>query len=252
MIPFTPVKTLFSIGPFSLQLWGFFLALGIIATLILGSKEAMRLKLDIPRWRSFVLIMAIGGLIGTRVYHFVFVKTYSNISDIFRFVSGQASFGFALGLLLGYLYLRKTKLPVGRYFDSMAVPLTALIFFGRIGCHFVADHLGKETIVKWAIFYSGALRHPIAFYYILNALALFLILTLVKKKKVFDGFLFILFALIFSFMRVVLGFLRKEPIILLNLSEHQIAYFIGFCLFLILLIINLLKPRIKGASEVLS
>jgi phosphatidylglycerol:prolipoprotein diacylglycerol transferase len=248
MIPYKSFHTLLSIGSVEIKVWGFFVALGAILALILCYKEAIRLGLDARRWRAFVFITSISALIGTWLYYFIFVKGFSGG----LFTAGQASFGFILGLIIGYVYLRKSGLSVGRYFDSIAIPMTVLIFFGRIGCYLVGDHLGTKTNVLWAIFYGEALRHPISLYYIVTAAVLFLVLSLLKNKKIFNGFLFVLFAVVYSFMRFVLGFLRVEQIIIFNLSEHQIAYFLNFCFFLVLLIIYLGKPKIKGASDILS
>lgn len=246
MLPHYGCKLLFSLWGYHVHTWGVLQVVAVIVFLYLAFREAKQRHLALRPWVIMVVTGTLMALLGMRLYN-VFITKYQGLwQSLIRLVTfkgGIDSAGGILGVLWSAWYLKRKKLNIGRYLDTLAFPATVLSIIARVGCACALCETGATTSVPWALFYQDAARHPIALYYVASGIVMFGIFYWLRKQRFWDGFLITLFLLLYSFSRVVLDFFREvPPHAYYGLSLHQIAY-LG--IFLVSFVILLGKTQLR-------
>jgi phosphatidylglycerol:prolipoprotein diacylglycerol transferase len=245
MIPYEKIEVL-NLGFIDIKIWGLLVSLGFILAILLIIKEAEKRKLELENIYDLCFWILVGAIVGGRLFYVLFnLSGIDGFFDIFKIWEGGMSFfgGFIFAILFSYIYLKKKKLNFWKYSD-LVIPYVALGYaVGRIGCYLIGDHLGKITNVAWGIFYGGALRHPVALYHILLGLGLFVVLYKLRGKY-FDGFLTILFVLVYGVFRFFLDFLRIEPLYS-GLTDGQYLSIVFVVIGITLLLMKKFKSKKK-------
>lgn len=156
--------TTIPIGPITIQVWGLFVALGIMASLLVARSLASKrgLQPDVIIDLSFWVILA--AIIGSRVF---FVLTdlslyTQNWLDVFKIWQGglSVSGGLIAATVTGLFYLRLKKLPILDYAEVMIYALPLGFAIGRLGCFFIFDHPGHITNLFFGErYYADGLVH---------------------------------------------------------------------------------------------
>ncbi|NJN43248.1 MAG: prolipoprotein diacylglyceryl transferase, partial [Flammeovirgaceae bacterium] len=114
---------------------------------------------------------------------------------------------------------RKNKIPTLGMLDIMAIVTCLVHGFGRIGCLMAGCCHGTPTDLMWGITFTNPvcqadpLNTPLHPTQLLESGYIFLVMTfllLLKKKKAFDGQLFLLYLILYAFGRFFLEFLRGD------------------------------------------
>ena len=214
MIPYKTFGELFSIGPYHVQTWGFMVAIGFLAGLFVSVWQAKRKKLDIDQVYYLSFAMLIGGILGARI-GWILTEAPANLSFIDYFKvwnGGMILYGGMIGALLFFcIYAFYKKLSTWKYLDFFALGLPLGMAIGRVGCYLIGDHVGKPTLLPWAILMNGQLTHPVILYEIILLLGIFILMMCLKNKKLPDGRLFLLFLLSYSAGRFIIDFFRIDP-----------------------------------------
>jgi len=262
-------RILFNIGSFSIYSYGVMIALAFIIGILLAVKEAKRKDEDPERIIDLSLYVILGALIGGRIGHVILYLNYYVVDwkRFFYFRQGGLSFlgGFILAFLLGSWYIRKHKLSFWKYTDIVAPSIALGLAIARIGCFLngccfgivsekygirfpalhlppvYANHLANGLIPSGSPYTLPVI--PTQLYSSLGAFLIFLTLIWLKKKKRFDGFLFLSFLLFYSIGRFIIEFFRfsEEGYFFYSLNLTQI---ICIGIFLIALIfMSILKGR---------
>lgn len=244
MIPFIQLEEI-QIGFLTIYVWGLFLALGVLITLILSLREARKRNFNLNLIYDAFIWLIIGLVIGSRVGHVLLYLDYylSEPVNLFKLWEGGMTFhGGLIGIILaGLAFIKFKKLDWQTFLkgaDIIALFTPLGIAVGRIGCSLINDHQGAETSLPWGIVWpDGIVRHPVAEYLILANLLIFFILR--KKKRAFWNFLFL-----YSLARFFLDFTRSvgEP-----LSDFRYLYLsTAQWLSLIIILSIIIKRLIKG------
>ena len=135
---------------------------------------------------------------------------------------GQRWLGaLAGGSLVGYLFFRFRRLPVGRCFDLFAIPLPLVVAVGRVGCLLRGCCYGWETS-RWPaltlpdVYGVWASRYPTRLASIGANLLIFILLAGGEwwanrtGRRPFDGFWFLLFVLLHCGQRFFFEFWRAD------------------------------------------
>jgi len=184
---FVPIESM-KLGPMIIYIWGLFVALGIIAGIALAARRAKKRGVGLDQILNLSIIIILSGFLGARIVYFIINWDFYH-DDLVEFFKvwhgGFAAYGGFLALPAVYFYAKIAKIYFRKIADIFAPAIFLSLFFGRIGCFLVNDHLGKMTNLPWAIDFGATPRHPIAAYY---GLAAFLgcITLLVFDKKVKD------------------------------------------------------------------
>ena len=133
---------------------------------------------------------------------------------------GKTIVGGLLGGWLSGLKLRSTLSAFqdrGVPGDLFAIPLCIGIGVGRVGCLLAGladDTYGTPTSLPWGVdFGDGISRHPVQAYEILFLAALAVTLLYVKHRSHENGLLFRLFMTAYLTWRLLVDFLKPEPLV---------------------------------------
>ena len=137
-------------------------------------------------------------------------------NDIF---GGMVFYGGLIGACLGaYIYMRKAKLNVNKYSDTLAPCIPLFHAFGRMGCFLTGCCYGIESELGFTYHYSivesanGVCRFPVQLLEASENILLCVLLTvlLCKCKKLEHGTLIWIYGLIYPVLRFSNEFLRGD------------------------------------------
>lgn len=207
----------FGVGPLTVNVWGLMVALGVLVAFLIARHEARRRGLKGSLIEDVAFWVVLGGVLGARVF-FVANEFYLFRDDLlsvfYVWHGGLAWFGGlmggAIGLTVALRHRRKQLLPIA---DVLAFSLPAGIFFGRLGCFFIHDHLGKTTncpVCGAVVTDLGPVRFDLGLYLSLNGALLFLVFLWLRhlKPQRFEGAYLSLYMMWTGASRFVLDFLR--------------------------------------------
>ncbi|MEE0859071.1 MAG: prolipoprotein diacylglyceryl transferase [Acutalibacteraceae bacterium] len=182
---------------------------------------------------------------------------------IFDVFGGMVFYGGLIGACLGgFIYMKRARLDVKEYADTIAPCIPLFHAFGRIGCFLAGCCYGMESKVGFTYHYSmvesanGVCRFPIqlvesAENFILCAI---LVIILYKCKNIKHGILIWIYGLTYPVIRFINEFFRgdvDERGYFGVLSTSQWISIIIFVLSLIMIVINIRNNNKKENQNVL-
>jgi len=180
---------------------------------------------DQQRW-SIIAATTVGALLGSRFLELLeqAPRLHLSLSQVLGPSGGKTIVGGLLGGWLSVELVKKCKGIHTRTGDLFAIPLCVGIGVGRIGCLLAGlsdDTYGTPTSLPWGVnFGDGIARHPTQAYEILFVAALALILQFLKSRPHQNGSLFRVFMAAYLTWRLVIDFLKPEPLVFgLNLIQ---------------------------------
>lgn len=225
MIPYIAWETI-QIGPLTLYVWGLFVGLGILLGMLLAGYFAKEKGQKVQVLQDSVVAGTILGIIGARLFYVLFYNPQLILTAPLETVAiwdgGMSIFGGLAGGLMGCVYiLRKNKVKVFDYIETMIMALPLGLGVGRLGCFFIHDHPGTITNFFLGIQYpDGLVRHDHGLYLALNGLVLAAVFAVLKKKDYkgsYSGFFLIWYGII----RFLLDFWRVNEVVFLGLKPGQ-------------------------------
>ncbi|MDD5252237.1 MAG: prolipoprotein diacylglyceryl transferase [Patescibacteria group bacterium] len=206
-------------GPVHLQSWGFFVALGILAALVVGQREARRRGLTGDLFVDFATWAVIGGIVGGRLFYALFYAPAVFLSHPFFIIriwdGGMSIFGGFLGAALtGWLALRREdSMTRSSVFNSAAYALPLGCAIGRLGCFLIHDHPGIKSDFFLAVAYPGGGRfdHGLLLS-LLNALIFLGFWLWRRRSRALPPFL-AAYAVAYGVSRFGLDFLRAHDLV---------------------------------------
>jgi phosphatidylglycerol---prolipoprotein diacylglyceryl transferase len=227
-----------NIGPFVLPTAALIYIIGAWVCLTLAEKTATWLNLDADDISGLVTVGLIAGIVGARL---TFVATYWSsyqnnlLGIIWPINSGFNPFG---GLLIGaaamFFYGRYKQLNFWLTLDALApIFITGLITVS------LADFLGgpgfgTATDLPWGINQFGIRRHPVQIYEIVTGLFALLAWWFYRKRRIFDGQLFLVTIAVYCFGRVFIDAFRA------NAWLSASGWHVSQILFLIITLVSLI------------
>lgn len=213
---------LFKFGNISIYTYGFFLATGFVAGLLLAKSEAKRLGQDVDRIMDLAFYLLISAIIGSRLLY-VLTNLETFIADpveIFRIWHGGLVFygGFIAAMVAGIILLKKWKMPLWTITDIIVPSIAAGQFMGRIGCFSAGCCYGKICDLPWAVIFknsaslapTGIPLHPTQLYHAFSNLMIFFFLWFYRKHKKFEGQLFWIYILLYGITRAFIEIFRGD------------------------------------------
>ena len=228
----------FTIGNLDIRWYGILISLGIICGMILALREVKKQGINEDKFLDLILIVIPCSIIGARIYYVIFNWDYYR-GDIFAIINirggGLAIHGGLLtAFVLGYFICRIKKLDFYKISD-IASPCIALgQSIGRWGNYINKEAFGSHTDLPWGILVNGDRVHPTFFYESIWDFGLFLFLMKFRKKKKYEGQLFVLYIITYSIGRFFIEGLRTDSLMLGPLKAAQIISIIGISIGIIL------------------
>ncbi len=229
---------LFKIGPIEIRFYGLMYVCAILLSIYLLHKEAQRKGIPLSKDEiiNVVFVSVLAGLIGARAYYVIFNWDYyglnwKEIPAIWR--GGLASHGgFIAGFIAALIYLKRYKVPLLKFSDSV-IPLVVLgEAFVRFGNFMNGEAHGMPTNLPWGIVFPrgspagdefpNMAVHPTMLYQLFYNLSVFVIVWFFLRKKEFqDGFIAAISIILYSIGRFYIEGLRADSLYIGPLRTAQ-------------------------------
>ena len=231
--------------------YGIFIVTGMIIALILcriyDGKFGVKFE-DILDMAIFVIPIAI---ISARLYYVLFSLDYflENPSEIFQIKDGGlAIYGGIIGGLLTIIVMCKIKkIKILDVTDYIAPVLPLAQSIGRWGNYANIEAYGYETElpIKMEIIEDGIVKyvHPTFLYESVCTFLIFIVLSILSRKRKFSGQLTYIYIISYSFIRFFIEGLRTDSLMFFNCRISQILSFTLFIIFGSILMYNINKYR---------
>ena len=266
---------LFRVGNFPINTYGVFLALAFLCAILITVKLAARDGLPREKIYDLCLWMLLASLIGSKILMLFVEPEYRENPmqllslDFLR--SGGVFYGGLIGAILaGYFLMRRYSLPWWKTADACAPGIALGNFFGRQGCFAAGCCWGTPTSLPWGVKFTDlghqitgvpidAHLHPTQLYESFSMLIVFFFLLWLHKHKRFSGQVILLYALIYSFIRFMIEFVRDNKrsdllslTSLTGLSTSQLISILIGVTALVLLVIRWRKASTIARTRVAS
>lgn len=216
----------FEIFGIAVRWYGILISLGMLLGIFIAYFEAKRLGYNPDDIIDLALWAIPAALIGARLYYVIFQWEYykGNILKILNTREGGLAIhgGIIGGVLAGYLFTRIKKMPFWKTADIVAPSIALGQAIGRWGNFINGEAHGGPTNLPWGIIVDGVKVHPTFLYESLWDFGLFIFLILYRKKKKFDGEVFLLYGIIYSAGRFWIEGLRTDSLMFLGMRVAQL------------------------------
>jgi phosphatidylglycerol:prolipoprotein diacylglycerol transferase len=238
-----------------LHTYGLMIALGFVVAIVLGTRAAARTGEDPGQVRDLCFWLLVSSLVGARLLFLLtnlpaYVRLCREEGDCLqalRVWEGGLVFygGFFGALVTAWWFCRRYRLRFFRIADLLAPSVAIGHFFGRLGCYAAGCCWGSASSLPWAVRFGpasvvfqdlearGVLSvdatltpplHPVQLYEALGELALFLVLSLLGRRKRWDGQVLLAYLVGYSLLRLALETLRGDAarkFVVASLSTSQ-------------------------------
>ncbi|MFQ5883191.1 MAG: prolipoprotein diacylglyceryl transferase [Candidatus Methylomirabilales bacterium] len=216
---------LLKVGSFELRSYGVVIALAILAAYLLARREAARRGMDPRLVEDFTFFAILFGIMGARLYYIAFFDPGMFLRQPLMVLAlwkgGLAIHGALLaGLLTGIWFCRKHHISFWIFADTLAPALILGQAIGRLACFLNGDAYGIPTTVPWAVTFTdpnalaplGVPRHPTQLYEMGLDLFLFGLLWVLRRRRLFPGQLFLLYAGGYAVIRFIVESFRADQL----------------------------------------
>lgn len=226
MIPYFQITTV-ALGPVTVQVWGLFVALGILLGAWVSARFAKQRGLHPETIYTGATYLIIAAFLGARILHVILYEPgyyWEHPGEIIAFWHGGFSvMGGFVGALIGYVvFVKRHAIAWIPYVDAFLYGLPLGMACGRIGCFFIHDHPGTAThFVLGVRGTDGVARHDLGLYEGLQSLALagvFAWLARTPRPPLFFARVFLLW---YGAIRFFLDFLRTADSTYWGLTPAQ-------------------------------
>ncbi|NMD43163.1 MAG: prolipoprotein diacylglyceryl transferase [Firmicutes bacterium] len=222
-------RVLFYIGKLPVYSYGAMISLAVLVAAIFLSRESRREGLDPDQTLEAIIIAVIAGLLGSRILYVAlnweqFGGRWKDI--LFSRFAGLTFYGaFIGGLVAVLLWCRWRKVSFFKLVDLCAPYLALGYAFGRIGCFLNGCCYGRVSAVPWAVaipVVDSLPRHPVQLYAAGGAVAIFIILKVMRRYRPYEGFTLLALCAMYGLLRFTTEFFREEPLFWIGLTQAQL------------------------------
>ncbi len=240
-------RVLVQIGRFELRSFGAFIALGILAAILVGRAGAKHWDIDPDSFLDFSMWALLFGLAGARVaYVLTSDPAYfaTHLFDVLKVDLGGLSIHGAIlgGIVAGIWFSRRRNVSFWRLADIVAPGLILGQAIGRIGCDVFGYPMAKPAF--WGVNVGGLILHPVQVYESVLDYLIFAFLWSRKGKTRYEGELFVDYLFLFSLARGLVEFFRLNPVVW---GPFSIAHVASLALILAALVTHLRLRRLSTA-----
>ncbi|WP_234124154.1 prolipoprotein diacylglyceryl transferase [Clostridium hydrogenum] len=155
---------LFKVGPITIHSYGFMIAIGMIAAIVLSLYRGKKLGFNTEVIMDLGLYGIFGGIIGAKVLFWIveFPNIIHDTNYIFKTLgNGFVVYGGIIGgILSGYIYSRIKKIDFFNYLDLIVPAIALAQGFGRIGCFETGCCYGRETSSSIGVIFQNSSYAP--------------------------------------------------------------------------------------------
>ena len=250
MITISIDPIIFNIGHFALRWYGLILALAVAIGVRLAAREAERKGFKKEDIYDAAVWIGLAGLLGARLFyvidHWPDQFAADPISALYIWQGGLVIWGAMVGGLLAIVILAKRrKWPLLRLLDAFVPGLVLAQAIGRVACIITGDTVGPATSGPFGLAYTnpgamvpqlGVYYTPMPVYELVGNLIIFGLVWQLRKRKLSDGVLFVIYLTLYSFERFLLGYTSAFKLVAFGFNQSQLislAVLAGIVLFFV-------------------
>lgn len=239
------------LGPFTLEPFGIFVAIGVLFGVWIGGKHAKKIGLNTDVLQdSAVWALGLGTVTGHWAHLFIYhpEELSRGFFQIFKFWDGLSSMGGVIGGIVGiFIFFKRRKVNIWNYADTIAIALPAGWWIARVGCFSVHDHPGIRSNLFFAVDFPvaeyGGPRLDLGLIDAVSLLMIFGLLWFLGQRDMLKGRLSGLLALLYGIQRFLTDFLRATDLSYIDKRYFGLTFAQYFCFFLVGFgIYRLIKP----------
>jgi phosphatidylglycerol:prolipoprotein diacylglycerol transferase len=227
---------IFSIGHFALRWYSLIVMIAIATGVWLAVREAERKGFKREAIHDGALWVVPAGLVGARLFHVLDHWSHrfaaQPIRALYIWEGGLAIWGGVVGGLIAAVILARSRCwRISRLLDAVAPGLVLAQAIGRFACIITGDAAGKPTAGPFGLAYThpsaavpqlGVYYTPTQVYEIIMNLSIFAILWQLRRKKLPDGALFLIYLLLYAGLRFLVTFWSSYQIVAFGLNQAQL------------------------------
>lgn len=228
-------RVAFNLFGIEIMWYAVLIMIGMVLGVLLATRLAKNDGIDEDTYTSFLLWAILAAVIGARIYYVIFEweRYAAEPLRALNFREGGLAIhgGIIGGMLAGFLYARRKKLPILRMLDA-AVPGLALgQAIGRWGNFFNQEAYGGPTDLPWGMWIQGVTVHPTFLYEsIANALLCIFLVWYRKYRRKAAGEVVCLYFIGYGIYRFFIEGLRTDSLYMFGLRTAQIVSLLGILL----------------------
>ena len=266
-------RVAFSIGPFTVYWYGVLIAAAFLAGTFYAIRRSKVFGVNADRAVDVVMISAVGGIIGARLYYVLFSWEYysSHLDEIFKiWHGGIAIYGGVIGALI--TAIAACKLRGVKFFPMADMAVGGILLgqaIGRWGNFVNVEAFGSNTSLPWGMTSSSISAyltsvaddleklgvtvdptmpvHPTFFYESLWCLIGFGITAWLASRRRFDGELLMFYTGWYGAGRFVIEGLRTDSLMLGTIRVSQLLA--GICVLGSIVAWIVVRNRIKTSND---
>jgi phosphatidylglycerol---prolipoprotein diacylglyceryl transferase len=218
---------LFRIGDFTVHAYGVLLAAAFLVALFVAARLGSRDGLPRERIFDLGLWLLLAAIVGSKLLLLAVESEYR--ADPLKLLSldflrsgGVFYGGFLAAVATAFLLVRRYRLPWWKTADAFAPAIALGQSIGRQGCFAAGCCWGGPTTMPWGVRFSERGHevtgvpahvdlHPTQLYESFGALAIFLLLLWLHRRKQFDGQIVLLYGALYALLRFTVEFFRDDP-----------------------------------------
>lgn len=222
----------FSIFGIDIAWYGVLISLGVFIGSILAINQSIKKGWHEETLIDFILWVVPLSFIGARLYYVVFAWDMykDNPISALNFRQGGLAIHGAIitAIIVAIVFTRKRKLSFWELADISAPSLVLAQSIGRWGNYINQEAYGRPTDLPWGILIDGVKVHPTFLYESLWNFGVFLYLLWYRKnKQKVDGEIFLLYIILYSFIRFWIEGLRTDSLMLGSIRVAQLVSIAG-------------------------
>ena len=210
MIPYYQPPS-FSFGPFHIEVFGIFVALGVWLGAVVVQRQSEKDGLDGKVTQDYAIWGLLAGVVAGHWTHLL-AYHHEEIKSVWSFFtvwSGLSSFGGLLGgVIAAIVFFRHRHASFRKYADAFALGVAPGWGVARLGCFAVHDHPGVHSNLFFAVNFPGGPRLDLG---LMDAIWLFAIAALLfalRRQGKMKGLLLPLLAILYAVGRFTFDFFR--------------------------------------------
>jgi phosphatidylglycerol:prolipoprotein diacylglycerol transferase len=220
-----------------LNSYGLMAAVGYLTAVWLAYRQSKRTGMDADAMLDLCFWVLVSSLVGSRVMYVLanldlFAKDWTAVFWVWE--GGLVYYGgLGAALAAGAVVVRVKGLSFLRAADVLAPVIALGHAFGRVGCFAVGCCWGKVCGCGWGARFgpesvafqdmvrlgrldpvtaeATAALHPVQLYEASGELAIFAALLYVARRKLFNGYVFLVYVMFYSVLRFLTEILRADP-----------------------------------------
>ena len=216
MFDYSPDPVAFTVFGIGIRWYAILVCAGMILGTLIALKRSPSRGISRDDLLDIVLIALPAGIIGARAWYVIFEwENYHSFFEVINTRAGGLAIqgGLIAGLTAACLVCRYKRIPILAVLD-LAVPSIALgQAIGRWGNYFNQEAHGTPTDLPWAIVIDGVKVHSTFLYESLWCLVLFIVLSVVDRRKKFQGQTLCLYMIFYSLERFFVEQLRTDSLL---------------------------------------